>query len=93
VTTTAPRTMGQVAQDAYLNSTGPYWHAWDRAADAVRNATRAHQRNGTPPWPSEDDVDHECDHDVVRALLPLLTTGSVECTECGRIVEIEGLNA
>jgi hypothetical protein len=88
---TAPRTLGQIAQDAYLNSPGPYWHAWDRAADAVRNATRAHQRNGTPPWPSEDDVDHECDHEPIRKQFPMLNTGSMECTECGRIVEIEGL--
>jgi hypothetical protein len=50
------------------------------------------KRNGTPPWPGVDDLDHEpCDHDVVRALLPLLTTGSVECAQCGRVVLVDDL--
>ena len=53
-----------------------------------------HRRNGVPPWPGVDDCDHEpCEHDTIRALLPLITCGSLECVQCGRIVTIEGLRA
>jgi hypothetical protein len=85
--------LGRIAQEAYLNSPGPYWLSWERAADAVVAASRRshHQRNGTPPWPADDDIDHECDHTPIRQALPMLTTGSVECTECWRIVPIGDL--
>jgi hypothetical protein len=85
--------LGRIAQEAYLDSPGPYWLSWERAADAVVAASRRghHQRNGTPPWPGGDDVDHECDHDPIRHRLPMLTTGSIECTECWRIVPIGDL--
>jgi hypothetical protein len=87
--------LGSIAQEAYVNSPGPYWLSWDRAAEAVVAASKRghHQRNGTPPWPAADDIDHECDHTPIRRSLPMLTTGSVECTECWRIVTIEGLSA
>jgi hypothetical protein len=87
--------LGRIAQEAYLRSPGPYWEAWDRAAEAAVAASRRGQRlrNGVPPWPAEDDVDHECEHNPVRRRFPMLTTGSMECTECWRIVTIEGLSA
>ena len=51
-------------------------------------------RNGTPPWPGTDDVEHEyCTHDAVTRLMPLLHSGSIECQDCYRIVYVADLTA
>ena len=55
-------------------------------------ATREQWARGVAPtWLSNVDHTGACKHLPVARLMPLISTGSMECDHCGRIVNIETL--